>query len=1016
MRSSKKTILSVTIALIAAISLLLGISFAKADSAELTSADFNLAIAVREVDAEHESGGIRFKVRIEKEKFETLMTDGVLNDKVTTGVLVTSYATARTLGHLTIADAGEKENGVYNLVTTEYWKAVTVGKDEYYESAIAIYSVPPEKSNVKLAVMPYVTVDGVTTYKSKAGEASMADAVIADGDESLVATYIRNYTVAYYDKDGNAITDNKDNPITETVAYGNTIASAAADAPAVTGYTFAGWKNAAGTVAWDFGSEGTKVTGNTKLYAKYTATEYTATINRADGSTDSVEFTIEDRADKLASISLTDDDAEWTYSWSSALPAELELQNYTFTETREKNTYTVTWKNGEDVLETDLAVPYGTTPSFNTSIPTKATTSQYVYTFSGWSPDVSSITGDTVYTAEFGREINPAKKGNYYTLSELGGTDGNIVADGNKVLTLKNEKEGTVIFKMTKIGFTHPQTHSFTLFYDGALNEYGNPDGTNGVRMTFEINNNLTINGTSVIMGNVMPNVEYYYLISYKVADDYSKVTVRVRVETEDATEVAAGRGVLGDQTIELDSLIGADSIGIEDWVKSNKKLLIDAQHCSFSVASAWTPDDDYAAEFVDLYNIGYTGNETISGINEAVQDLDSISTSFGVGMIVNDLKTAALDRSKELLQKGYFGVYTNEDVNLAAGGVAQWTSSIGDMPNKTSGSIIFNFTVDVVTNDAQRFIWINLFEEPVYNDGAGVYYPYEERGLINDDADLFDKVTAGTTYTVMISYKVASNYSSVVVNYRLVDASTGALVYTLTKTFTSVVRSDTSLADWIASHNKFSVGSGAYSYTISTPWTWSASVCDKFNSLYERQEDLVAGETLKKAQTLLEDFDVVYRVAFRSNSFDTIEASGGYWTSQEGYMPNKTCGTIKINFRLDVIGADDQRYIWINLFEEKVGLPYEGLGLINGDDDLRGIATTGPAYTAVISYKVASDYSSVVVNYRLLSSADDNVVVNLTKTFTSVVRSEANLEGWIAGHNMFYFGAGAYSYSVASA
>lgn len=71
-------------------------------------------------------------------------------------------------------------------------------------------------------------------------------------------------------------------------------------------------------------------------------------------------------------------------------------------EFEEVETYTVTWENYDgSELEKDLNVLVGTTPTYDGATPTKEATGVTKYIFTGWDKEVSAVTEDVVYTAQF---------------------------------------------------------------------------------------------------------------------------------------------------------------------------------------------------------------------------------------------------------------------------------------------------------------------------------------------------------------------------------------------------------------------------------------------------------------------------------------------------------------------------------------------------------------------------------------------------------------------------------------
>ena len=103
------------------------------------------------------------------------------------------------------------------------------------------------------------------------------------------------------------------------------------------------------------------------------------------------------------------------------------------TEVQEKNKYTITWEVNGKIVEADNDVVEGTIPTYDGATPTKETDEDYVYTFSGWSPEIYPADKDQKYVAEF--SSTPVVKNKYTITWEV---NGKIVETDNDVA------EGTV--------------------------------------------------------------------------------------------------------------------------------------------------------------------------------------------------------------------------------------------------------------------------------------------------------------------------------------------------------------------------------------------------------------------------------------------------------------------------------------------------------------------------------------------------------------------------------------------
>lgn len=70
----------------------------------------------------------------------------------------------------------------------------------------------------------------------------------------------------------------------------------------------------------------------------------------------------------------------------------------------EKQKYTITWMLDDETILKEDKVLWGEIPIFKGNTPSKTSTNEFKYTFSGWSPEVVKVTEDTTYKAIFTKE------------------------------------------------------------------------------------------------------------------------------------------------------------------------------------------------------------------------------------------------------------------------------------------------------------------------------------------------------------------------------------------------------------------------------------------------------------------------------------------------------------------------------------------------------------------------------------------------------------------------------------
>ena len=257
-------------------------------------------------------------------------------------------------------------------------------------------------------------------------------------------------------------------------------------------------------------------------------------------------------------------DAQYTYEFAGWTPEVVAANGdviYTAVFNSVVNKYTVTWKNGDTTLETDKNVAYGTVPTYNGTEPTKAADAQYTYTFSGWSPQISLVTGSVTYQAQFTETVKSYTV-TFYSEDGLTVLDTVTVAYGSNAVYSKSTP-----VKNATAGYTYVFEKWVTTQGGSVADDLTNVIGDRSVYASFKesirkVNVHIVSNNTDygMVSVSVINDVPYGTAITV----NGNKVTVNGQTVTANANTATAQYTYtfvnwIADATVGNDTIITAN-------------------------------------------------------------------------------------------------------------------------------------------------------------------------------------------------------------------------------------------------------------------------------------------------------------------------------------------------------------------------------------------------------------------------------------------------------------------------
>ncbi len=136
--------------------------------------------------------------------------------------------------------------------------------------------------------------------------------------------------------------------------------------------------------------------------------EYTVTWQNWDGTVLEVDNVKEETTPTYDGMTPTKEgDEQYAYEfsgWDKEISAATGDTVYVAQFNEILLSYPIVWQNWDGTILQQSNENYGVTPSYNGETPFRESTAEHTYTFSGWTPTVNTVTGNTTYVAQFTAE------------------------------------------------------------------------------------------------------------------------------------------------------------------------------------------------------------------------------------------------------------------------------------------------------------------------------------------------------------------------------------------------------------------------------------------------------------------------------------------------------------------------------------------------------------------------------------------------------------------------------------